>query len=100
MCASEKKAIGRVEVAEFQRRRRIVSCISALPSLFVGKLISESFVAFLRLLLGRTFVFGLRQCKKFENRLILGEVMGKSLVSCFFDSQCSINDYCNCLNNR
>jgi len=28
--------------------------------------------------------------KKFENRLIFGEVMGKSLVSCFFiDSRCS-----------
>jgi len=26
--------------------------------------------------------------KKFENRLIFGEVMGNSLVSCFFDSQC------------
>jgi len=25
--------------------------------------------------------------KKIENRLIFGEVMGKSLVSCFFDSQ-------------
>jgi len=24
--------------------------------------------------------------KKFENRLIFGEVMGKSLLSCFFDS--------------
>ena len=28
-----------------------------------------------------------RQWKKLENRLIFGEVMGKSLVS-FFDSQC------------
>jgi len=26
--------------------------------------------------------------KKFENRLIFGEVVGKSLMSCFFDSQC------------
>jgi len=26
--------------------------------------------------------------KKFGNRLIFGEVMGKSLVSCFVDSQC------------
>ena len=26
--------------------------------------------------------------KKFENRPIFGEVMGKSYVSCFFDSQC------------
>ena len=26
--------------------------------------------------------------KKFENRLIFGEVIGNSLVSCFFDSQC------------
>ena len=26
----------------------------------------------------------------FENRLISGEVMGKSLVSCFFDSRCRI----------
>jgi len=28
------------------------------------------------------------QRKNFENWLISGEVMGKSLVSCFFDSQC------------
>jgi len=28
--------------------------------------------------------------KKFENRLLFGEVMGKCLVSYFFDSQCSI----------
>ena len=28
--------------------------------------------------------------KKFENRLTFGEVMGKSLVSCFFDSRCSV----------
>jgi len=27
--------------------------------------------------------------KEFENRLIFGEVMGKSLVSCFFDSRCT-----------
>jgi len=27
--------------------------------------------------------------KNFENRLIFREVMGKSLVSCFFDSRCS-----------
>ena len=27
--------------------------------------------------------------KKFRNRLIFGEVMGKSMVSCFFDSQCT-----------
>ena len=26
--------------------------------------------------------------KKFENRIIVGEVMAKSLVSCFFDSRC------------
>ena len=26
--------------------------------------------------------------KNFKNRLIFGEVMGKSLVSCFFDSRC------------
>ena len=26
--------------------------------------------------------------KKFENGLIFGEVMGKSLLSCFFDSRC------------
>jgi len=26
--------------------------------------------------------------KKFENWLIFGEVIGNSLVSCFFDSQC------------
>jgi len=29
--------------------------------------------------------------KKIENRIIVGEVMAKSLVSCFFDSRCSIN---------
>jgi len=29
-----------------------------------------------------------RQWKKFKNRLIFGEVMGKSLLSCFFDSRC------------
>ena len=28
------------------------------------------------------------QWKNFENRLTLGEVMGKSLVSCFFETQC------------
>ena len=27
--------------------------------------------------------------KNFENRIIIGEVMTKSLVSCFFDSRCS-----------
>jgi len=27
--------------------------------------------------------------KKIENRIIVGEVMAKSLVSCFFDSRCS-----------
>ena len=27
--------------------------------------------------------------KKFENRLIFGRVIGKSLMSCFFDSQCN-----------
>jgi len=27
--------------------------------------------------------------KKIENRIIVSEVMAKSLVSCFFDSQCS-----------
>ena len=26
--------------------------------------------------------------KEFENRLTFGEVMGKSLVSCFFETQC------------
>ena len=31
-----------------------------------------------------------RQWKHFENRLTFGEVVGKSLVSCFFDSQCSV----------
>ena len=30
-----------------------------------------------------------RLLKKFENRSIFGEVMAKSLVSCFFDSRCS-----------
>jgi len=29
------------------------------------------------------------QWKNFENRLTFGEVMGKSLVSCFFETQCS-----------
>jgi len=28
--------------------------------------------------------------EKIENRLIFGEVMGKSLVSCFVDSRCRI----------
>ena len=27
--------------------------------------------------------------KNFENWIIIGEVMAKSLVSCFFDSRCS-----------
>ena len=27
--------------------------------------------------------------KNFENLIIIGEVMAKSLVSCFFDSRCS-----------
>ena len=27
--------------------------------------------------------------KKFGNRFIFGKVMGKSLVLCFFDSQCA-----------
>ena len=31
------------------------------------------------------------QWKNLENRLIFGEVMGKSLVSCFFDSMCIKN---------
>ena len=31
------------------------------------------------------------QWKNFENRLTLGEVMGKSLVSCFFETQCSMH---------
>ena len=30
------------------------------------------------------------QWKNFENRLIFGEVMGKSLVSCFFETQCTV----------
>ena len=30
--------------------------------------------------------------KKFENRLTFGEVMGKSLVSCFFETQCTCTD--------
>jgi len=29
------------------------------------------------------------QLRNFENRLTFGEVMGKSLVSCFFDSRCN-----------
>jgi len=28
--------------------------------------------------------------KKFENRFIFGEVMGRSLMSCFFDSRCIV----------
>ena len=27
--------------------------------------------------------------KNFENRIIVGQVMAKSLVSCFFDSRCT-----------
>jgi len=34
------------------------------------------------------FLLSLEVKKNFENRLIFGEVMGKSLVSCFFDSRC------------
>ena len=30
-----------------------------------------------------------RLVKKFKNRIIISEVMAKSLVSCFFDSRCS-----------
>ena len=30
--------------------------------------------------------------KNFENRSIFGEVMGKSSLSCFFDSQCTYVD--------
>jgi len=33
--------------------------------------------------------YGVHQLKKYENRLIFGEVVGTSLASCFFDSQCS-----------
>ena len=29
--------------------------------------------------------------KKIENRIIVGEVMAESLVSCFFDSRCSFS---------
>ena len=29
--------------------------------------------------------------KKIENRIIVGEVIAKSLVSCFFDSRCIVN---------
>jgi len=28
-----------------------------------------------------------------ENQLIFGDVMGKSLVSCFFDSRCGASNY-------
>ena len=31
--------------------------------------------------------------RKIENRIIFGEVMAKSLVSCFFDSRCSVSEY-------
>jgi len=33
--------------------------------------------------------YGVHQLKKYENRSIFGEVVGTSLVSCFFDSHCS-----------
>ena len=33
--------------------------------------------------------YSVYKLKNFENRLIFGEVMGKSLVSCFFDSRCT-----------
>jgi len=32
--------------------------------------------------------------KNFENRIIVSEVMAKSLVSCFFDSRCSVQHCC------
>ena len=31
--------------------------------------------------------------KNFENRIIVGEVMGKSLVSCFFETECIYTEY-------
>ena len=31
-----------------------------------------------------------RLVKNFENRITVSEVMAKSLVSCFFDSQCTL----------
>ena len=37
--------------------------------------------------------------KKFENRLTFGEVMGKSLVSCFSETQCRVrqrSDFAGC----
>jgi len=34
------------------------------------------------------FLLSLTMTENFENRLKFGEVMGKSLVSCFFDPQC------------
>jgi len=33
--------------------------------------------------------YRVHRCKGFENRFIFGEVMGKSLVCCFLDSQCA-----------
>ena len=36
------------------------------------------------------FLVSLTVKEFFEYRLIFGEVMGKSLVSCFFDSRCSV----------
>ena len=39
------------------------------------------------------------QRKNFENRLTFGEVMGMSLVSCFFDLQCSVRAQTNRFKN-
>ena len=36
--------------------------------------------------------------KNFENRIIVGEIMAKSLVSCFFDSRCTIPRFVVCVN--
>ena len=56
--------------------------------------ISQSSVA-TRLRCGRIFKYKLvanlpvsLPVKNFENRLTFGEVMGKSLMSCFFETQC------------
>jgi len=37
--------------------------------------------------------YRVRQWNKLKNQLTFGEATGKSLVSCFFDSQCLANHY-------
>ena len=64
---------------------------------FLNMDISQGSVA-TRLACGGVFKYGIvtnfllsLEVKEFGNRLIFGEVIGKSLVSCFFDSWCSNN---------